>query len=95
VVVSEGYSIYSAPLDKMQGYFCSEALGYDMRPDVDLIDFVGDIATGTERPQRQRIAETPFVLQVSESTCGQVFRHLLNLSMCLGHDGLRGPAGKI
>ena len=63
VVLSEGHSIYSGPVAKIESFFTSRVMGYSRRQDTELVDFVLDIASGTERSDRKRIAEPAEMIQ--------------------------------
>jgi ABC-type multidrug transport system ATPase subunit len=56
VLLSRGHRIYAGPRNDIADFFCSDELGYSLQEDVDLADFVFDIADGTERPAGTRKA---------------------------------------
>ena len=56
VVLSDGHTIYSAALDKLEEYVSASPLNYQMSEGVEMIDFVMDIAGGVERPRGSRQA---------------------------------------
>ena len=63
VLLAEGYSIYAAPPQDIRSYFANPKIGFSCRPEVDLMDWILDIAAGTERPTTQRHADDPGVQQ--------------------------------
>lgn len=63
VLLSEGFSIFASSKDFVERHFCSPALGYVRRADVEIVDFVMDIASGVERPSNKRVADPPSLLQ--------------------------------
>ena len=63
VLLAEGYSIYAAPPQEIRSYFSNPKIGFSCRPEVDLMDWILDIAAGTERPASQRQADEPSVQQ--------------------------------
>jgi ABC-type multidrug transport system ATPase subunit len=63
VLLSEGFSIFAASKDFIERHFCSPALGYVRRADVEVVDFVLDICSGVERPTNKRVADHPALLQ--------------------------------
>jgi hypothetical protein len=65
VLVSHGRTIYSAPSDQIVDYFCSSAMSYRITGDIEIVDFIFDIADGTERPTAQRKALDATTLQTS------------------------------
>jgi len=50
ILLAEGRVIYAAEVVMVRRFFCSEDLGYTLADEVDLVDFLFDISTGTERP---------------------------------------------
>lgn len=63
VLLSEGFTIYANSPKQVQSFFCSQAMGYEFRKDVDIVDFLLDIASGVERPNTQRNADLPNIMQ--------------------------------
>lgn len=63
ILLSDGYSVYSSSIKNLEKFFCSRGVGYSLRKDVDIMDFVLDIASGTERPESSRVAVTPIMLK--------------------------------
>lgn len=63
VLLSDGFSIFSNSPKQIQSYFCGPNMGYDLKPGVELIDFILDIASGVERPTTQRAADLPVIMQ--------------------------------
>jgi ABC-type multidrug transport system ATPase subunit len=59
VLLSEGFTIYSASPKSIQEYFCGPNMNYELKKGVDLVDFIVDIASGIERPTTQRAADLP------------------------------------
>jgi hypothetical protein len=49
-LLSVGRVIYTGSCVGAKTYFCSDELGYIMQENVELVDFLLDIASGTERP---------------------------------------------
>ena len=55
VLLSHGYRIFAGPKGKLENFFCSPGVGYALHEDaVGPVDFVFDIADGTERPAGTR-----------------------------------------
>ena len=50
VLISAGHVIYSAEASLVKEYFCSDEMKYTLLENVELVDFLLDIASGTERP---------------------------------------------
>lgn len=63
VLMSQGFSIYAGPIVDASKFFCSSTLGYEVKENVDTVDFLVDISSGTERSAKSREAISPFVLQ--------------------------------
>lgn len=63
VLLSEGYSVYSNSPKRSADFFCSAEMGYYLKPDTDLVDFLLDISDGTERPTSQRASDLPSIMQ--------------------------------
>jgi ABC-type multidrug transport system ATPase subunit len=63
VLMSVGFTIFSSSPKQLQPYFCSPAMGYELKQGVELVDFMLDISTGTERPTTQRTADLPVIMQ--------------------------------
>jgi ABC-type multidrug transport system ATPase subunit len=72
VLLAEGYSIYASAPHNLVSYFSSSKMGYVFNkdkdrekgePPTDLMEWVLDIAAGTERPTTQRIADDPAIQQ--------------------------------
>ena len=63
VLLSDGYTIYSAAPNQVDIHICSAEMGYLRKKDVSLIDFTVDIGSGVERPDTMRVAEHPSVMQ--------------------------------
>jgi energy-coupling factor transporter ATP-binding protein EcfA2 len=63
VLLSEGYTIFSAAPNQIDQHFCSADMGYLRKKDVTLIDFTTDICSGIERPDTMRVAEHPSIMQ--------------------------------
>jgi hypothetical protein len=62
-LVSNGRTIYAAPSEGIVKYFTSNPLFYRKTEDSDVVDFIFDIANGTERPHGSRKAPTSDDLQ--------------------------------
>lgn len=69
VLLTEGYSIYTGPANKLDEHFCSASMGYLRKKDVDIVDFILDISSGIERPNTMRIAELPATMQEKFEAC--------------------------
>ena len=64
VVIGKGVSLYSSPPQDIKTFFCSGSNGYQLKPGVDLMDWVLDIASGIERSAIHRGRDmNPYVLQ--------------------------------
>jgi ABC-type multidrug transport system ATPase subunit len=63
VVISHGYSIFSGHPSNIERFFCSPEMGYIKHAETHPIDFILDIASGTERPTTQRTADNPAAIQ--------------------------------
>jgi ABC-type multidrug transport system ATPase subunit len=63
VLLSEGYTVYSGAMSEVRNYFASPALGYDVRKDIDIAEFLIDVSNGTERPINSRAADIPLIMQ--------------------------------
>jgi hypothetical protein len=63
ILLSEGYSIFSNSPDNAVKFFTSPTMGYDYKPEVDIIDYLLDISTAVERPVTQREADIPMIMQ--------------------------------
>lgn len=63
VLLSYGYSVYAGPVKYIESFFCSAAIGYKRKRNSDMVDFLIDIALGTERPTTSRDAFSPPLLQ--------------------------------
>jgi ABC-type multidrug transport system ATPase subunit len=63
VMVSEGYTIYSNSPRKAQPFFCNPPMGYEFKKGTELMDFLMDVASGVERPVKQREADLPVIMQ--------------------------------
>ncbi len=62
-ILSEGYSIFSAHPKHIEAHFCSPGMGYVLKKGVDIVDFAMDISAGIERPNNQREADLPAIMQ--------------------------------
>ena len=62
VVLSGGYNIFANNPKKLVDYFCNPTMGYEFRKGTDMVEFVLDIANGTERPTTQRTADSPHIM---------------------------------
>lgn len=69
VVLASGFSVFSANPSHIEPYYCSTENGYVKKPDVHVIDFIYDIANGTERAISQRTADPPALLQTKFESC--------------------------
>eukprot|EP01039_Chlorochromonas_danica_P008620 gene8620-9499_t len=63
MLLSEGWTIFDGSKRTITPFFTSPLMGYDLRKDVDLADFLLDVADGTERPVNSRAADLPFIMQ--------------------------------
>lgn len=63
MLLSEGWTIFDGSKRTIIPFFTSPLMGYDLRKDVDLADFLLDVADGTERPVNSRAADLPFIMQ--------------------------------
>lgn len=63
VLLSEGWSIFTGSRNQIKPFFTSKEMGYELRKDVELTDFLIDVADGVERPANTRAAELPFIMQ--------------------------------
>lgn len=67
-LLSEGHSIFCASPKLIEAHFCSPQMGYELKKDVDIVQFILDIAGGIERPKLQREADLPSVMQENFET---------------------------
>ena len=63
VLMSQGFSIYAGPALDASKFFSSSTLGYERKDNVEVVDFLIDISSGTERSAKKREAIAPIVLQ--------------------------------
>lgn len=63
VVLVEGVSIFSSSPKNIEPFYCTPEMGYFLKRDGYVGDFVMNIAQGVERSTVQRVADPPAVLQ--------------------------------
>eukprot|EP00602_Paraphysomonas_sp_CaronLab_P009688 CAMPEP_0185022730 /NCGR_PEP_ID=MMETSP1103-20130426/5431_1 /TAXON_ID=36769 /ORGANISM="Paraphysomonas bandaiensis, Strain Caron Lab Isolate" /LENGTH=1307 /DNA_ID=CAMNT_0027554945 /DNA_START=376 /DNA_END=4299 /DNA_ORIENTATION=+ len=63
VFIADGYSIFAGARDSVEHFFCSPMMEYTLNKNSTVVDFLFDIADGTERPEGQRRPLQPDVIQ--------------------------------
>lgn len=63
VLLADGHSIYASQPHNLISFFCSPKVGYSFNKTADLMEWILDIAAGTERPTTQRTADDPSIQQ--------------------------------
>mmetsp|Transcript_20657 Transcript_20657/g.29655 ORF Transcript_20657/g.29655 Transcript_20657/m.29655 type:complete len:1397 (+) Transcript_20657:61-4251(+) len=63
VLISQGRSIYASSVRDIPEYFTVSPLDYVMNEEVEVVDFLMDVADGVERPRAARYPIQPDVLQ--------------------------------